>query len=131
MNDAGQIVFADGKVSTLLLPEQEMPGGGRFQNIEAADRSVYKAVSKEDSQGRHAFIATLEDGATGAYLLDADGKISLLLKTGQATNLGTVTHLGRGASSWGIALNGRGQVALSARIENDTPTLRLLGTAAP
>jgi hypothetical protein len=64
-----------------------------------------------------------------------DGKLSLILKEGMVTELGTITHLGAlvgtGGSAGGIGLNSQGQVALPVRFDNGPLTLVLLTPAAP
>jgi hypothetical protein len=88
--------------------------------------------------GQHAFIATLTDGARAAYLMDADGKLSLILKSGTATELGKVTQLGRNTfvagltrGGQGVGLNSQGQEALPVQIEGGPFTIVLLTPAAP
>jgi hypothetical protein len=69
---------------------QEMPGGGRFLTLQD------QGVSDANAAGQHAFLATLEDGTTAAYLMDAGGAVSLLLASGAVTSLGTVANVGQG-----------------------------------
>jgi hypothetical protein len=95
----------------IVLPGQEMPGGGRFATVQAL------GVSAANELGQHAYLATLADGATACYLLEPDGRLSLLLKSGTATDLGTITSVGVGsAGSRGIGLNSQGEVAVTVAL---------------
>ena len=82
--------YAGGALTPVAVPGQEMPGGGKLKDIPLSKLGV----SPANDRGQHAFIATLEDGATAAYLMDADGKLSLILKSGTTTDLGPVTQVG-------------------------------------
>jgi hypothetical protein len=74
----------------------------------------------------------LEGGATAAYLMEPDGKLSLILKSGTTTSLGKVLSVGIGAGkSQGVALNGKGQVAVTLRLAGGAETVVLLTPAAP
>jgi hypothetical protein len=128
--------FADGKLTPLVVPGQEMPGGGKFKTLQGdlddPAGQVAPGVSAANEAGRHAFLAMLESGATAAYLLDADGKVSLILKSGTTTDLGQVTNVGRGADSIGVGLNTKGQVALTVKIAGvKQDTLVLLTPTSP
>jgi hypothetical protein len=114
-----------------------MPGGGRLVDIPGFG----EGVSWGNRSGQHAFLATLSDGTRGAYLIDAAGAISLILKEGMATNAGTVTALAPfttfrsftgpvAGASFGIALNNRGQVALPVQLDGSANAVLLL-TPAP
>jgi hypothetical protein len=116
--------FADGKLTPAVITGQEMPGGGTFKSVGNADDQV----TPPDDTGRRAFLAKLEDGATAAYLLDADGKLSLILKSGMTTELGTITSVGLGTTgrSTGLGLNNKGQIALAVSFDNGVDTVVLL-----
>lgn len=131
--------FAEGKLTSLVAPGQEMPGGGQFRNLSIPDGapSLY-GVSPANQAGAHAFVARLSDGSRAAYLLEpgadetGSAKLSLILKTGAATDLGTITNIGNVNSdppTTGVGLNGSGQVALPARFADGTVALILLTTA--
>lgn len=110
--------IAEGRLTPVVLPGQEMPGGGRFLTVQDA------GVSTANDRGQHAFLATLQDGATACYLLEPDGRLSLLLKSGAASELGTITHVGPGTvESHGIGLNNRGEVALTVAIADGGATV--------
>jgi hypothetical protein len=96
-----------------------MPGGGRLAAI--------GSVSFASEAGQHVFLATLDNG-TAAYLLDAEGSISVVLKSGALTGLGRVAVVGSGSTvlpSSGIGLNSRGQIALPVRIDAHPPMILL------
>jgi hypothetical protein len=113
--------FAEGQLEPIVLPGQEMPGGGRFATVQAL------GVSAANELGQHAFLATLADGATACYLLEPDSRLSLLLKSGAATNLGTIASVGVGsAGSRGIGLNSRGEVAVTIAVAGRPDALVLL-----
>jgi hypothetical protein len=121
----GLYLFVEGKFLPVAVPGQQMPDGGKLKEIR------YR-VSFPNEAGQHAFVATLEDKTTAAYLMDADGKLSLILKSGTQTELGTITGVGRGAGrSFGIGLNSKGQVALTVNIAGGPDTIVLLTPTAP
>lgn len=113
---------SEGKILPVAVLGQEMPGGGKLK------RTAGTAQASHASQaGEHAFWATLEDGSTAAYGVDGEGKLSLLLKSGTPTELGTITKITEEAA----VVNSRGQVALEVQIDNGPATLVLLTPAAP
>jgi hypothetical protein len=127
----GLYLWSDGRLMPLLVTGQDMPGGGKIQDLPAY-------TSYPNELGQRAFVARItEAGATrsAAYLLDTDSKISLILKSGTPTDLGTVTEVSVLADvppSLGLALNAAGQVAVTVKIDNGSATLVLLtpnGTA--
>jgi hypothetical protein len=98
----------EGRLTPIVLPGQEMPGGGEFATVQGL------GISTANDLGQHAFLATLADGATACYLLEPDGRLSLLLKSGAATDLGTIASVGPGSvESHGIGLNNQGEVAVT------------------
>jgi hypothetical protein len=106
-------LFASGKLTPVAVPGQKMPGGGKFETL-----SVMDSVSSPNEAGQHAFFAQLDSG-TGAYLMEADGKLSLIVKSGTTTHLGRITTVGSGPgnSANGVGLNNKGQVALGVKID--------------
>jgi hypothetical protein len=113
------------KLVPVAMPDQEMPGGGRFDTLQP------NGVSAASESGEHAFLAQLEDGSTAAYRMDAGGKLSLILKSGSVTPVGRVTNVGQGAGrSSGVGLNSRGQVCLTLRFAGAPDTLALLTPTA-
>jgi hypothetical protein len=106
-----------------------MPGGGAFKSIAfIANEVTHGAVSAATEAGQHTFVATLADNSTGVYRLDADGTLSLVVKTGMTTPLGKVTHAGQYSSP---AMNSKGQVVASISFDNGPDTLVLLTPATP
>jgi hypothetical protein len=125
---------ADGKVTPVAVPGQEMPGGGTFLSVPNIGNSgggqivSGAGVSVANEAGEHAFLATLDDGTSAVYKMDADGKLSLILKSRTATDLGKITNV---VSSLLVSLNSKGQVALTVRIDGGPQTIVLLTPAAP
>jgi hypothetical protein len=126
--------FVDGQLLPVAVPGQPMPGGGIYKTRQ------WVAVSDANDLGQQAFFAEiLEDGQsrTAAYLLDPDGKPSLILKSGVATDLGQITRLGQtggfapNLQRLGIGLNRQGQVALGVTIDNGPDTIVLLTPNSP
>jgi hypothetical protein len=124
--------FVGGTITPVVVPGQEMPGGGRFKDL--VFPWGYYAVSAANDAGQHAFAAVLADGSQAAYRLDADGKLSLILKSGANTELGPFTGFGPAGSpnnSSGISLNNRGQVAMTVKIAGGPDTVVLLTPTRP
>jgi hypothetical protein len=123
-------LWSNGTLTPVAIPGQAMPGGGQLKGI--YDNSG--TVSFANEAGQHAFIAQLQDNSTAAYRMEADGTLSLILKSGTATDLGMITKVGLPNSSppsVGIGLNSKGQVALPVKIGTGPATLVLLTPAAP
>jgi hypothetical protein len=99
--------FNEGRLVPVVVPGQPMPGGGQLLAVQDF------GISYPNDLGQHAFLATLQDGTTAAYVLNLDGSLSLLLASGTSTDQGAITNVGQGAGlSTGIALNNKGQAAL-------------------
>ncbi len=117
-------LFAGSSLTPVAVPGQAMPGGGTLSSVEGG-------VSAANDAGQHAFLARLVGGATAAYLMDANGKLSLILKSSATDELGQITRVGE-ASTFGVGLNNKGQVALAVKIAGVTGSvLVLLTPAAP
>jgi hypothetical protein len=135
--DFGLYLFAEGSARAVAVPGQPMPGGGTFQTLETITvpgfwEGIPYELSYANELGQHAFVAVLEDGSTAAYRMDADGKLSLILQSGQTTELGPIEQIGQGiARTKGIGLNSKGQVALVVRVADGPATLVLLTPTAP
>lgn len=84
-------LHVDGTLKPVAVRNQEMPGGGQFRDIPL----LHYGISPPSSLGQYAFVATLTDGNTAAYLMDADGALSLILKSGMDTELGKITRVGK------------------------------------
>jgi hypothetical protein len=108
-------------LTPVVLPGQTMPDGSTLLNIQDF------GISHANDLGQHAFLAILDGGMTAAYLINADGTLSLILKSGTTSNLGLVRNVGEGAgTSSGIALNNKGQVVLTALLDDGVDTVYLL-----
>jgi hypothetical protein len=128
----GVYQVADGKITPVLVPGKALPGGGTFktlQNVISASSGYYDAgtfclgCSVPSDAGEHVLLATLEDNSTAAYRMSARGTLSLLLKSGAPTLLGTITRVGVDSPA---SLNSKGQIALSVRINGGLPAVVLL-----
>jgi hypothetical protein len=121
--------FTDGKLLPVVVSGQEMPGGGTLKSLQPF------GISRPNALGQHAFLALLEGNTTAAYLLDASGKLSLILKEGDATDAGRITQIGarpdQSMRSFGVGLNSAGQVALPGRVDSGADTLLLLTPNSP
>ena len=74
-------------------------------------KAVDGGVSAANDAGQHVFLATRGEKTTAAYLVGADGKLTLLLKSSATSEPGAITRVGE-ASTFGVAINNKGQVAL-------------------
>jgi hypothetical protein len=110
--------FANGQLTALIVAGQDLPDGGKLKALEA--------VSAANEAGQHALLVQLADGSRAVYRLDVNGVLTPILKPGTSTEAGEITHLGRDASSFGLALNRQGQLVLGVRINGGIPTLVLL-----
>lgn len=100
------------------VPGQEMPGGGTYVGL--GSYSYYNRT------GDNAFTAGLKGGDAGIYRIDADGKLSLIVKS---STLGAKLD---SSDSWFIAINGKGEIALPVRFTGDKDvTLILLKPISP
>jgi hypothetical protein len=114
-------LWNNGVFTPVAVPGQSMPDGSKFVSVQDF------GVSFANDLGQHAFLAILDDGSTAAYLMTADGTLSLIMKSGTSTTLGTVQNVGEGAgTSSGVALNKSGQVTFTAQINNGVDTIVLL-----
>jgi len=119
-------LWDNGVFTPVAVPGQTMPDGSKLLGVQDF------GVSTPNELGQHAFLAILQGGATAAYLMDATGNLSLVLKSGATTNLGTVLNVGQGAgTSSGIGVNSSGQVALTAQIGTGVDTIYLLTPSGP
>jgi hypothetical protein len=119
--------FAEGQLTPVVLKGQQMPDGRTFQAI--AERGAL-SVSESNQAGQHAFVARVQ-GGFGIYLLEPDSKLSLILKNGVTTDLGTTIAYGGSVGGDGIGLNTKGQVAVTVRFSGGVNALVLLTPVAP
>jgi hypothetical protein len=107
----------------VAVPGQTMPGGGQFMGL--------ANFAYPSSAGESAFTARLDGGDTGVYRVDADRKLSLIAKSSDLGAKFVFSNAGSGGS-YGIAINGKGQVALPVRFTGDkVDTLILLTPVSP
>jgi hypothetical protein len=130
---AGLYRFAEGQLTPVAVPGQEMPGGGKLaavveEYVTALDTTANGDVSLANEAGQYLFRGRLEGGTRSLYRLDPDGKVALLLKEGMVTELGEITRLVGGG---GIGFNRQGQIALPVRIATGPETLVLLTPTTP
>jgi hypothetical protein len=114
---------AEGKILPVAVPGQEMPDGGKLKSV----NGDYQARHASQA-GEHAFRAALEDGTAAIYQVDAAGNLSLVIKSGTPTALGTITGI---VSDSPAVLNSKGQVALTVQIDKGPDTLVLLTPTVP
>jgi hypothetical protein len=116
--------FANSSLTPVVVPGQDMDGGGKLLGVGVA--GVVGSVSAANDAGQRAFIGVLQ-GNRSVYLLDADGKVSLVLNTGASTDLGKVTSI-----DYAVSLNNKGQIALNVWIGGGSAeTIVLLSPTTP
>ena len=128
----GFVLWEQGQLVPVLLPGQTLPGGGQFKAGGIPD------YNRPNALGQYPFAVNFTENGTigsGAYLVGADGKLSLIARTGMTTPLGTLTRvspvLTSSVGSGGLGINRQGQVALTARIDNGPVVLLLLTPKNP
>jgi hypothetical protein len=123
---------ADGKLIPVVVPGWELPGGGRFNTVARMRLSPQRLwvsggeISAANEAGEHALLAELEDGSVAAFKIAADGSLSSILRSGASTPLGRITLIPSP-----LSLNGKGQVALTARVDDGPETILLLTPTTP
>jgi hypothetical protein len=118
--NTGLYRFAAGRLSAALAPGQTTPDGATNAGLETL--SSWE-LSPFNAAGQVACITDLADGGHAAYILGPDGKLTLLLKSGMTTSLGTIYSLGSADvtehqqfARFPVGLNNRGQAAVPAEI---------------
>jgi hypothetical protein len=115
--------FVNGRLLAAAIPGQPMPGGGTFE-------SCRWHGSFPNAAGQYGFAAAITEAGvnrTAAYLLQPDGTLSLILKSGTRTEFGEITKVEwGGAYSLGVGLNNNGQIALPVRFNDGPDTIVLL-----
>jgi hypothetical protein len=123
---------AGGTLTPVAAPGQEMPGGGTFVTVPPPWPAAL--VSAPNDRGQHAFVARISDGGrtrTALYRMEADGRLSLVLKSGMQTDLGEITSVGVGTGgSLGVALNNKGQIAVTVSTTDVRAMIAVLTPAA-
>lgn len=126
-------LVADGKLVPVAVPGQDMPGGGKFKSMNTTFGPIY-FVSQMNDAGQAAFVGILDDNSTGLYLMNSDGKLSKVMKSGETTSLGKIDNIGEAGGdptpSSGVALNNKGQIVVTVLPENGDDVLVLLTSPA-
>ncbi len=125
-------LWSNGRLLPVAVPGKPLPGGGEFKTLQS-DRD---GIGFANQAGQHPLLATLADNSTAAYRMETDGSLTLLLKSGTPTTLGTITHVGvpiptKEPQGVGVALNTDGQLAVTARFNNGPTSLVLMTPGAP
>ena len=126
----GFLLWEQGQLVPVLLLGQTLPGGGQFEGggIDGV---------RPNALGQYPFAITFTENrqiGSGAYLVGADGKLSLIARSGMTTPLGTLTRITPaywGSGSSGIGINQQGQVVLTAKIDNGPDVVLLLTPKSP
>jgi hypothetical protein len=123
----GLFLGKKGQIIPVLAHGQEMPDGGKYLDQQITDWGPPSGAGHFPFQ-----VQINENGVTrtAVYLVDGEGRLSLVLKSGMATDLGMITGIGS-RSSFGLSVNSKGQVALTAQINNGPDTLLLLTPVSP
>jgi hypothetical protein len=130
----GLYLAVEGKLVPVAVPGQEMPGGGQLKSVVGIRPGSLESVSWANERGQHTFIAEITEAGitrTALYMLEPDGQISLVLKSGTATELGLITRIGAAAGSRSVALNSKGQIAVPLKISGLPEMLVLLTPQGP
>jgi hypothetical protein len=127
----GLLLWQQGQLLPVLLKGQDLPGGGKF-GAGPVD------WNRPNTLGKYPFAASFTENGkigSGAYLVGADGTLSLIARSGMTTPLGTLTRISPGNTTSdptsGIGINDQGQVALTAQIDNGPDVLLLLTPKSP
>ncbi len=112
--------WANGKLTAVAIPGQVLDDGETLARVAGG-------ISAANDAGQHVFLATLASHATAAYLLDADGRISTVVKSSARTDLHAISRVGE-AGTFGVGLNNHGEVALPVRFSGITGSTLVLLT---
>src|SRR5262249_3618918 len=76
-DQAGLFFALHGQIKPIVVPGQDLPGGGRLRGIKetlgSAGYSATFSISRANERGEYAFLAVLEDGGQAVYVTDAEG----------------------------------------------------------
>jgi hypothetical protein len=128
----GFVLWRQGQLVPVLVLGQELPGGGIFNG-------GFVELGNPDALGRYPIVTQVKENGktgTGAYRVDADGKLSLIAQSGMTTPLGILTKISPeltsgSPGSGGIAVNQQGQVVLTAQIDKGPDAILLLTPQNP
>jgi hypothetical protein len=115
-------LFSGGTLTPVAVAGKALEGGTL--------RAVEGGISTANDAGQHVFLASLTNKTTAAYLMNADGSVSLLLQSSVPTMPGAITRVGE-PSTFGAGLNNRGQVALAVQIRGTRGSTLVLMTPLP
>jgi hypothetical protein len=128
---AGSLRWHQGQLDPVLVLGQALPGGGQFKGggIDGG---------RPNELGQYSLAVNFTENGTigsGAYLVGAEGKLSLIARSGMTTPLGILTRVSPSLTSsdgtFGIGINRQGQVALTAQIDNGPDVILLLTPKSP
>jgi hypothetical protein len=138
-NRQGIYRLSDGKLTPLVAPGQELPGGAfrtlrYIGNFDGTGPST-NGLGSTNLKGQTAFLATLQDGTAALYRLEADGQVTLVMKEGQVLDQGTVTRLGQEPELAGFAsppeINSSGDILVAMRLNSGPNALAVLTPSSP
>jgi hypothetical protein len=125
-------LWSEGQLIPVLQPGQRLPGGGQFRLVQNL------GVSEGNELGQHAILLGLvEDGVnrTGLYLMEPDGKLSLILKSHTTSELGEIQAVGQstlgGFNYLHVGLNNKGQFVTNLRYGDRKNAIVLLTPVTP
>jgi hypothetical protein len=122
----GFFLFAAGQLKAVSAPGQKLADGATSGGF-----TVTAQVSAANAAGQICFVTWLSDGAA-LYLMQPDGRLSQALKTGVTTSLGSVFDFPLTAGfANGIALNGKGQIALPVTLDNGASRTEVVALLTP
>jgi hypothetical protein len=122
----GIYLYANGQLTAVAAPGQALPDGAKCSGY-----SLAAQVSRSNAAGQLCFITTRTDGSTAAYRLEPDGGLSLVLKSGTLAGTSRIDQVGTSQGmADGVAINGKGQVAVTALV-NKRDAILLLTPASP
>jgi hypothetical protein len=105
-------------IKTIAKTGTDLPGGGKFQQVEATRR--HSAII--NNKGQVAALIWIDDNDGGVITYNiADGSMNVVARTGQALpGLGKITAMGlkRGVTSWNLASNDNGDLLFAAQIDS-------------
>ncbi|MFL6113107.1 MAG: hypothetical protein ACJ786_17375, partial [Catenulispora sp.] len=113
-------LFTGASLKPVALAGKPLPDGVNLKSVDGG-------VSAGNDAGQHVFLVTRSDSSTAAYLADEHGAVSLLLKSTTSTDPGAVARVGE-ASTFGAAINNKGQVALVLRYAGARSSVLVLMT---
>src|SRR5262249_3933313 len=92
---AGLLLWREGQLLPVILAGQDLPSGGQYKGG-GID------WGRPNELGQYPFVARVAENGTigtGAYRIDADGKLSLIARTGMTTPLGTIIRISPGLTN--------------------------------